>query len=275
MAMRQLQDLKRSISTATWIGNQVTDSTFAQETQHLQHEVQNWVVNNFRRVKLNKTPEELCARLESISEPKQMGFLRPVFQSYDPSVKLAAIQAVVVCYLVEIFEEPLLFGLPSQGEYRRYLRKATETLPSVLEPGSYNKWRSFTFDLIKKSGRIQESVESAARSMSEMICIVLSTLTDVENFESRVPSLNAIVKRAISLSHLYRVQRASYEFRLPLPGTRFSAENMEDCSTHGDESVEGTVKCTTFPFVVKRGDENGDNTHLSNIIVKAKVLCNP
>ncbi|SMQ46214.1 unnamed protein product [Zymoseptoria tritici ST99CH_1A5] len=274
LAMRQLQDLKRSISTATWTGNQVTDSTFAQETQHLHHEVQNWVVNNFRRTKLNKTPAELCARLESVSEPGQMDRLRPVFESYHSGVKLVAIQAVVVSYLIEIFEEPLLFGLPSQGDWRRYLRKTTETLPSVLDPGTFNRWRSFTLDLVKKSGRIQESVESASRSMSEVICLVLSALTDAmpEDLETRVPSLNTIVKRAITLSHLYRVQRARYEFHLPLPGSHFSAESMEDCSADGDQTVESTVKCATFPYVVKIGDDNGDNPDLSNIIVKAKVF---
>jgi hypothetical protein len=202
-----------------------------------------------------------------------MEYLRPIFQSYEPSLKLSAIQAVVVCYLVEIFQEPLLFGLPNQGDWRRYLRKATETLPSVLEPAIFNKWRSFSLDVIRKSGRVQESVESASRSMSEIICIVLSTLTGVEDFETQIPSLTTIVNRAVSLSHLYRVQRAEYDIILPSPGTRFSHVNMEEFSLDGDSNAELKVKCATFPFVVKRGDENGENAQLTNIIVKAKVLC--
>ncbi|KAI9848132.1 MAG: hypothetical protein M1838_000628 [Thelocarpon superellum] len=33
------------------------------------------------------------------------------------------------------------------------------------------------------------------------------------------------------------------------------------------------VKCIVFPTVVKLGDENGENLHLRNVIVKAKVFC--
>jgi hypothetical protein len=109
--------------------------------------------------------------------------------------------------------------------------------------------------------------------MSEIICIVLSTLTGVEDFETQIPSLTTIVNRAVSLSHLYRVQRAEYDIILPSPGTRFSHENMEEFSLDGDSNAELKVKCATFPFVVKRGDENGENAQLTNIIVKAKVLC--
>lgn len=73
-----------------------------------------------------------------------------------------------------------------------------------------------------------DPVQSAARSLSERICVTLKALTDVEDLTARVPSLNSLVIRAVHLSHLFRVQRAQYEFALPLPGAAFQPDLMED-----------------------------------------------
>lgn len=270
---RQLFDLKKSIAAATRLESQIADSTFAQEMQHLCHETQNWVVNNFRRVKLDKTPEEMCARLESIAEPKQLEYLRPLFESFESSMKLSSIQAVTACYMMEIFEEPLLFGMPTDEEWRKSIKRAAETLPAVMAPASFNKWRAVTLEAIKQSADISQSLASASQSMSEMICITLNTLTDMEESQSRVSSLNAIVKRTVSLAHSFRVQRAQYEFSLPSPGASYDPDVMEDDSLEGDDAAECGIRCATFPSVVKRGDEDGDNEQLSNVVVKAKVRC--
>ena len=273
-AHRQLSDLKRDISLATRNDVQVADSHFAQEMGLLYHEVQNWIVNNFRRAKADRSAEELCARLESISEPEQLAALRPIFQNFVPADKLPIFQATAVCYLMEIFHEPILFGMPTHQEWRRGIRRAVEGLPSVLSPEDFSRWRSTTLDLIRKSDVITKSVESAAESLAEMICIILTSLSDIEDSESRVASLVTIIKRAISLSHLFRVQRASYTFQLPPPGSFFEPAVMEDITLDRESQPGLSLKFATFPSIVKIGSDNGENKHQTNVILKAKVLCN-
>jgi hypothetical protein len=52
---RQLTDLKRSISKSTRVETVITsDGNFVQEMGSLAHEVQNWVVNNYRRAKIRQ-----------------------------------------------------------------------------------------------------------------------------------------------------------------------------------------------------------------------------
>lgn len=270
---RQLYELKRSISTATRIEHQVSDSTLAQEIANLHHELQNFIVNAFRRVKLVKTPEELCERLERIAAPSKLDHLKPVFADFEPSLKLACLQATAICHIMEVFDEPLLFGLPNRGEWRENLRRTVETLPSILCSSTFNKWRYLTLDAVRQSEGIEQSVQAAVTRLCEMTCDTLSSLTDVEDLGARASSLSAIVMRAARLSHLFRVQRAQYEFVLPVSGTLFDSNLMEDDTLEGESSAERTIRCATFPSVIKHGDENGDNAHLLNVVVKAKVLC--
>jgi hypothetical protein len=271
---RQLLGLKQSISTSTRLENQVADSMFAQEIQHLYHEIQNWVINNFRKVKIERTPEEICSRLIGIAEPRQVELLKPLFENYDPSLKIVALQAVVACYIMEIFEDPLLFGLPPKTDWRRGIKRASESLPSILPPAVYNKWRATTLDMIKQTPQMKHHFDSASSSLAEMICITLHTLTEVEESPAKVDSLNAIIKRIIALSHVFRVQRAQFDFHLPLPGTPFDPAMMEeDCAKEAETQCQ--IRCALFPVVVKYGDEKGENVESSNTIVKAKVLCSP
>lgn len=270
---RQLYELKRSISTATRIENQVSDSTFAQEFANLHHELQNFIVNTFRRTKVTKTTQELCDSLEKVAGPQQQEYLRPMFLAFEPSMKLAALQATAVCHIMEIFDEPLLFGLPDQQEWREDLRKIMKTIPAILAPSTFNKWRYLTLDAVRQSVGIEESVHLAASRLTEKICTTLGALTDLEDLAARASSLNAIVMRAVQLSHLFRVQRAQYEFALPAPGDSFQSDMMEDHSVDCEVSTVRTVACATFPSIIKHGDENGDDVQLSNIVVKAKVLC--
>lgn len=52
---RQLLDLKQNMSTSTKIENQVTDQEIVEKMSRFNHELQNWVVNVFRKVKLGKS----------------------------------------------------------------------------------------------------------------------------------------------------------------------------------------------------------------------------
>ena len=272
---KEISSLKRSISTSTRRMTQTSDTTFRQEIGILQHEVQNWVVHNYRKVKNQESPEELCARLKKVAEPRQAEWLRPVYRSFDASAKLSIYQATVACYMMEIFEEPLLFGLrSSQHEWAKRVRQAAQTLPSVLEPVDYHRWRAVTFDALRQSQTVVELMESAANGIAEMICITLKAITQSEDRETRLPSLKSIVKRAISLAHLIRVQQVHYGFSLPSPGDPFNAASMDDILVGSDASTERTVRCATFPSLFKISDEDGNRLDLPNVIVRAKVVCN-
>ncbi|KAI9718256.1 MAG: hypothetical protein M1812_004246 [Candelaria pacifica] len=51
---RQVLDLKHSISTSTRTEGQITDDAFRDRIQRLGHDLQNWVINNFRKAKIGK-----------------------------------------------------------------------------------------------------------------------------------------------------------------------------------------------------------------------------
>lgn len=270
---QQLSEMKRSISTSTRIDSEVTDSTLTQEMEVLHHEIQNWIVNNFRRAKTDISSEELCARLDKVTESEQLEALKPVYAAFNPGMKLAIYQATAMAYLIEIFDAPLLYGLPADQDWRKRLRQAFDSLPAFLSAVAYNKWRSVTLDLVRQSPETTQWIDAAALGMTELICIALSTLTEVEGNDARRVSLNSIVRRAISLAHLFRVQRAQYEFSLPTPGADFNRATMDGLSADVEAQPGSRVVCATFPSVVKLGDAQGDNMHLRNVVLKAKTIC--
>ena len=270
---KQLVDLKKSVSTSTRTSAQVSDTTFTQEIGILQHEVQNWVVNNFRRVKLEATVEELCRKIELVTESNQYERLKPVYQKFDAAVKLPIYQSTVACFMMEIFEEPFLFGLQSQRDWGKRLKQAAEGLSLVFDSATYNRWRASTFDTLRQADGIKEPVESSAAALAEMICIVLKSITDVEDSEARLSSLKTIVLRAISLAHQIRVQQSQYLFTLPSPGDQFDMTSMDDINEDVDGDVKRTIRCATFPAIFKLSDEDGVLLDEKNVVVKAKVLC--
>ena len=270
---KQLADLKRSVSTSTRTSPQVSDTTFRQEIDILQHEVQNWVVNNFRRVKIEDSPDELCDKIERVAEPKQLTLLRPMYKAFDAAVKLPIYQATVACYMMEIFDEPFLFGLQGQRDWAKRLRQAAEGISSVLDSGTYNRWRANTFDALRQSDGIKEPLEKAATGIAEMICITLQAITDVEESEPRLTSLKTIIHRAITIAHLIRVQQAQYQFILSSPEDQFDPSSMDDISEETDAEAGRTIRCATFPAIIKLSDEDGDELEEKNIVVRAKVLC--
>ncbi|KAK4975497.1 hypothetical protein LTR42_004708 [Elasticomyces elasticus] len=265
---RQLADLKRNISMSTRMDGQVTDSVFAQETGVVHHEIQNWVVNNFRRAKADVTPQEMRLRLDEVElTPGQRHQLRPMYAAYDPSMKLVMYQATAVCLFMDIFNDESLYGLPEDLPWRQALREAVNKLEHILGPAAHNKWRAVTVDVIRQSDGMQTHIEAAARTLAEKVCTVLTVLTQVEGNGTRLAAVT-------ELQHLFRVQRARYQFDLPSTSDLFYSEVMENISVDIDTPIDSrVVRCATFPSVMKIGDELGDNVHLTNVIVKAKVVC--
>ena len=270
---RQLAELKQTVAASTRITPQVSDTTFRQEVDTLQYEMQNWVVNNFRRVKVELSTEELCERLEKVAEEKQVEQLKAIYETFEPAAKFAIYQATVACYLMEVFEDPYLFGIQSQRDWGRRSRQAADTLKTVLEEETFNRWRSLTFDSLRRSESIKEPVESAAQGIAELICIALKALSASDEAEDLQSNLVPIIKRAISVAHLLRVQYATYVYRLPGSGDTFNADLMDDIADDGASDAIRTVRCATFPSLIKYVDDASAGEHVEQVVVKAKVLC--
>lgn len=269
---RQLMDLKQTVASSTKTTPQVSDTTFRQEIETLQHEVQNWVVNHFRRAKIVASAEELCKKLEKVAEAKHVESLKPIYETFDSGTKIPIYQATVACYMMEIFDEPYLFGLKEQESSKRS-RQAADSLQDVFDPETFNRWRSMTFDSLRRSECINDPVETAASGISELICIALKALSDAEDGENWEATLKPILKRAISLAHLIRVQHAQYEYRFPSPGQTFDPDTMDDIAEDGEGDMERIVGCSTFPSLTKLCEDHAADTDKNQVVVKAKVLC--
>lgn len=271
---KQLADLKRDISTSVRPNIQVSDTTFREELGVLQHEIQNWVVNNFRRVKLEATPTKLRERLKSVVESDELETLSSFYDTFDPSARLAIYQATVVHFLLDIFNNPYLFGIPLDSHWMQASQEAAHALESVLVPASYHRWRAMTFDSLRQCEEAKLHTEGAIHGVAVKIMSALDAITEQDPAEAKLTSLKAVTKRAIDLAHLMRVQQAQYNVFLPSPGDDFDANTMDDLSEEHDSDAELTIRCATFFSVVKSGDENGENPDLKNLIMKASVLCN-
>lgn len=68
---RQMLDLKQSISTSARVPNQVTDQELAQGLNTLNHEIQNWVVQYFRKVKIGMRSDYKTHPCSSALTPTQ------------------------------------------------------------------------------------------------------------------------------------------------------------------------------------------------------------
>jgi hypothetical protein len=269
---RQLADLKQTIASSTRAGDQVSDATLRQEFEIIQHEVQNWVVNHFRRVKCELSPAELCGKLERVVETKQLERLKSVYETFTIDAKISMYQATVACYMMEIFEEPYLFGLREQRDWGKRSRQAADALQNVFDRETYSHWRASTFNSLRQY--MEEPVNTAADGLAELICIALKALTEAEETEQWHSSLKPILLRAISFAHLIRVQRAQYHFILPEYDESFDLDTMDDIAEEKEGKPERTVRCATFPSVTKVVDEDGGDNEQTHVLVKAKVLCN-
>lgn len=271
---RQLTDLKRSISKSTRVETVVTsDANFVQEMGSLAHEVQNWTVNSYRRAKIGATAEELTARLEPIVNNRQLERLRPVWSGWKSENKIAVLQSTVAAILMDIFDDQLLFGIPPKEEWATSLRKTACHMSTELEAQQYNKWRAATLDIVRQTPVMSKAIESAASTMAEYVTSTLDALSGQPSTGTKLNSLQPIVRRAITLAHLFRIQRARFSFDLPAPLTGFDPSSMENVAFDRDAEEGHPIDCATFPLVLKLGDEHGANVQWQNVLLKANVVC--
>ncbi|KAI9888656.1 MAG: hypothetical protein M1814_006553 [Vezdaea aestivalis] len=260
---RQILDLKRSISLSTRSESQVADDVFREQTLTLSHELQNWTITHFRRTRL----------VAPSSSPFPTSLL-----SLLPTHKLPFIQTLTSSLLHSQIFRPFFFGLPSS------LLSALLTLSAEIATGSpsrLNAWRSSTLSTLSSSSDPAhlEALASASTAVTQHISDTLVGFIDADDggtlSHACERGLEALVKSAVRLARLMSVQRAVLGLEAPVAGAVFEADAMEDVNGTLAEGEEGVIRCVTFPGVVKRGDEDGGEMHLRNVIVKAKVLVEP
>lgn len=271
---RQLTELKRSISKSTRVESVITsDATFVQEMGSLAHEVQNWTVNNYRRARISASAEELTARLVPMVNDRQLSRLKPVWAGWKPENKIAILQSTVAAMLMDIFDDQLLFGIPPHEEWATSLRKTAHHMSTVLEAQQYNKYRASTLDIIRQTVVMNKAVDSASSTMAEYVTSTLDALSGQASGATKLASLQPVIRRVITLAHLFRIQRARFTFDFPTPLSAFDPSIMENIAFDRDAEEGHPIDCVTFPLVLKLGDEHGANVQWQNVLLKANVVC--
>lgn len=271
---RQLTDLKRSISRSTRVETVVTsDSTFRQEMDTISYEVQNWVVNNYRKAKVNPSMGELHLKLKRAVNERRLEKLKPVYARWRSENKLAIFQATVVCLMMDIFEEQLLYGMPTNEDWAVSIRNTAASMSSVLGPAQFNRWRSTTLDSVRNSEPMGPAMDRAAYQLTDDICTVLDEVTEMNRSDAKISSLQTTIKRTITLAHLFRIQRSQFDVKLPTLNDAFDPETMENTAFDSDAQAGSPLDCAIFPAVLKVGDERGENTQWRNVVLKARVIC--
>lgn len=145
-----------------------------------------------------------------------------------------------------------------------------------------NQWRSTTLGLIRKDAaqKLQSETATVVEVVMARVNSILSSISDVQSSEPRDQSLRALITSSIDLSRSLRVQKAVFTIIMPsIEGhqrTMFDTKSMEDIGGEDEETLhEREIRCVTFPGIIKSGDENGESSHLRNIVAKTRVLCAP
>ncbi|PQE30896.1 Involucrin repeat protein [Rutstroemia sp. NJR-2017a WRK4] len=254
-------------------GEQVTDEVVGEKMQWVGNALQNWVIVNFRRAKMDvsKASSELREQLES---------LVPTYESLAAASRVNFIQSLVSSLLVETIFQPYFVGLPEQQAEE--LRKTEKTLGSYGSEESMNQWRSTTLSILLKEApqKLHSETNAVIESLIAQLNSILDPICDIPRSEARDQSLRAIVTSSIELSRLLRVQKAVFSIMLPSIEAHqrvlFDEVTMEDIGGEDEESLqEREIACVTFPGIIKAGDENGERNHLRNVVAKIKVLCAP
>ncbi|KAI3555297.1 hypothetical protein CABS01_12414 [Colletotrichum abscissum] len=278
----QVRGLKEFVSTSTRTSGQTSDEVFCDGMARLSNGLQNWVIVNFRRAKL-----DFAAASDDVLE--ELGQLVPMYADLEPSAKVHMLQSVVSRVLVETIFNSYFFGLPK--EQAEQLKAVEQTLSGYVDsPEAINNWRSTTLALLQREAdsKMQAETLAATDRVIARVNRILDAVTDAvpappatgETTNPRDAGLRALVGSAADLARQLAVQKAVFRVHMPdiVPHqqTRFDAATMEDIGGEDEEALsQRDIACVTFPGIIKRGDENGGHMQYQNVIAKARVLCSP
>ncbi|KAH6621371.1 hypothetical protein B0J18DRAFT_224804 [Chaetomium sp. MPI-SDFR-AT-0129] len=294
----QVRGLKEWVSVSTRADGEarMSDEVFGEGMAKLGNGLQNWVLVNFRRAKIDLSGADEA----TISE---LARLVPMYEELASTSKINLLQSAVSRLLVELVFDAYFVGLPA--DVAAQIKQVEGFLSSASSPESINQWRSLTLTILKKDATANENNknllehETAAviHTVISHVNALLDPLTHTRSNDTRDQGLQALVTSAVELSRLLAVQKAVFSVEMPviLPHQRtvFDAETMEDIGGggdgygYGDENDDGVggegavgedrpvreICCVTFPGIIKRGDESGAHLQYRNVIAKAKVLC--
>ena len=273
--LQQLLALKSSISSLTRTDSQITDSELAESFSQLANRVREWTVSNFRRSRLNldNLPKETEDVLRALNPQ-----YRASIQSTD---KLALYQAVVSTSLMQVFDNSIVFGLPSTGPLGalRQFAERTQHLGTA-----HREWVRATVQVLERSeanGEIQKESEASIHRLAGEASHILFTLTSVSLAPNAQSTLAGMLKDAMGLQRTLALQKARYKllfFRRQDDNMQFDDRTMEtvndvDPAMEDDTDMEIDRKFLfcAFPGLIKYGDEWGENSEMSNIVLKARV----
>ncbi|ROW04215.1 hypothetical protein VSDG_00814 [Cytospora chrysosperma] len=281
----QVRGLKEWVSASTRADGTTSDEVFGAGIANLGNGLQNWVITNFRKSKidLSKANE---ASLQELAE------LVPMYEELAQTAKVHLLQSVVSRILVQRIFRSYFVGLSPEQELQ--LRQTEALLESFGSVESVNQWRSVTLSLLKRDAahNMQVQTTQTAEDVVTRIDRVLDSITTDTagragsssnttasmNADARSQALRQLVNSAIELSRLLVVQKAVFEVWMPdiLPHQQVMFDNgtMEDIGGEDEEKlVQREICCVTFPGITKRGDENGGQLQFRNVISRARVLC--
>jgi activating signal cointegrator complex subunit 1 len=145
-----------------------------------------------------------------------------------------------------------------------------------------NQWRSATLSIIQKEASEKLQVETAGvvEAVVNQVNTIMDTIGDLKHTESRDQSLRSLISSSIELARLIRVQKAEFGIMMPFieghQKTMFHPDTMEDIGGEDEDTLsEREIQCVTFPGILKIGDENGERSHLRNVVARIRVLCAP
>ncbi|KAI4675123.1 uncharacterized protein J4E88_008027 [Alternaria novae-zelandiae] len=273
--LQQLLALKSSISSLTRMDSQITDSELAESFSQLANCVREWTVSNFRRSKLNL--DNLPKETEEV-----LSALNPLYSVNIRSTdKLALYQAIVSNSLMQIFDAPVVFGLPSTGPFAtlRPLAEHTRHLGTT-----YREWVRATVQILERSeasSAIETEREASLHRLTGEISHMLFTLTSVSLPSSAQSTLTGILKDAVGLQRTLALQKARYQllfFRCQDASMQFDDRTMEAVNDvdpavedGADMDMDRRFLFCAFPGLVKWGNEWGEYAEMSNVLLKARV----
>ncbi|KAK7424218.1 hypothetical protein QQZ08_008706 [Neonectria magnoliae] len=291
----QVRGLKEWVSSSTRTEGQECDETFGDGMTRLGNGLQNWVIVNFRKAKLN---------LEGLDEATlaELNELVPMYEELVHTAKVHLLQSIVSRILVDMVFNCYFVGLSDEQEQQfRQMEKMLSSfgssphpLPPLLPEASplippaaasdepVNQWRSSTLTILRRDA--PEQLATAAATVTEAVLSRITRLLDAlagtAPSDARDSGLRVLVNNSIELARLLVVQRAVLRIHIPaiLPHQRvvFEPETMEDLGGEDEEALATReLCCVAFPGVIKHGDENGGHLQYRNVIVKARVLCSP
>lgn len=145
-----------------------------------------------------------------------------------------------------------------------------------------NQWRSTTLAILRKDSQQKFLTQTTdiINSLVTLINTLMTSISDLAPSEPRDVSLRALIHSSIELSRLLRVQKAVFSVLMPVieghQRTMFDTDCMDDIGGEDEDTLcEREIRCVTFPGIVKAGDENGERSHLRNVVAKVRVLCAP